>query len=214
MVLVLVIGDLHIPYRCHDLPAKFKKLLVPGKIQQILLTGNVCDRETYDYLKLVAPDVRAVRGDWDENPSFPPSLTLQHGPLKVGVIHGYQAVPLGDSESLAAIARTMDVDVLINGGTHRFEASEYEGRFFVNPGSATGAFMASSSFSAKPPSDATAVSKSTSEPPKPIPSFVLLDIQGHVVVTYVYQLIEGEVKVEKLEVRLNGEPGRVPQRQS
>lgn len=51
-VLALVIGDLHIPYRCHgasqrlhqlgqltsgpDLPAKFKKLLVPGKIQQIL----------------------------------------------------------------------------------------------------------------------------------------------------------------------------------
>jgi hypothetical protein len=27
MVLVLIIGDLHIPMRCHDLPAKFKKLL-------------------------------------------------------------------------------------------------------------------------------------------------------------------------------------------
>lgn len=28
MVLVLVIGDLHIPNLTHDLPAKFKKLLV------------------------------------------------------------------------------------------------------------------------------------------------------------------------------------------
>ena len=28
MVLVLVIGDLHIPTLTHDLPAKFKKLLV------------------------------------------------------------------------------------------------------------------------------------------------------------------------------------------
>lgn len=28
MVLVLVIGDLHIPNLVHDLPAKFKKLLV------------------------------------------------------------------------------------------------------------------------------------------------------------------------------------------
>jgi hypothetical protein len=28
MVLVLIIGDLHIPTRIHDLPAKFKKLLV------------------------------------------------------------------------------------------------------------------------------------------------------------------------------------------
>lgn len=41
---------------------------------------------------------------------------------------------------LAAVARQMDVDVLISGGTHRFEAFEFEGRFFVNPGSATGAW--------------------------------------------------------------------------
>ena len=66
MVLVLVIGDLHIPHRIHDLPLKFKKLLVPGKIQQILCTGNVCDRETYEYLRTVSPDVHVVRGDYDE----------------------------------------------------------------------------------------------------------------------------------------------------
>jgi vacuolar protein sorting-associated protein 29 len=66
MVLVLVIGDLHIPHRIHDLPSKFKKLLVPGKIQQILCTGNICDRETYDYLRTVAADVHVVRGDYDE----------------------------------------------------------------------------------------------------------------------------------------------------
>lgn len=33
----------------------------------------------------------------------------------------------------------MDVDVLLWGGTHRFEAYELEGKFFVNPGSLTGA---------------------------------------------------------------------------
>lgn len=43
-------------------------------------------------------------------------------------------------------------------------------------------------------------------PPDPInsdptPSFALMDIQGPVVVTYVYQLIEGEVRVEKIEWR-------------
>jgi predicted phosphodiesterase len=84
MVLVLVIGDLHIPYRTHDLPAKFKKLLVrrlqrflkrypysvhsqvPGKIQQIICTGNVCDKETFEYLRTVSPDVSVVRGDYDD----------------------------------------------------------------------------------------------------------------------------------------------------
>jgi len=35
MVLVLCIGDLHVPHRATDLPAKFKALLVPGKIHHI-----------------------------------------------------------------------------------------------------------------------------------------------------------------------------------
>lgn len=33
------------------------------------------------------------------------------------------------------------------------------------------------------------------------PSFALMDIQGPVVTTYVYQLIEGEPLVEKIEYR-------------
>jgi predicted phosphodiesterase len=82
MVLVLVIGDLHIPNLTHDLPAKFKKLLashdrhiclwtrltsqVPGKIGQIICTGNVSDKETYDYLRTIAPDVHVVRGEFDQ----------------------------------------------------------------------------------------------------------------------------------------------------
>lgn len=61
-----MLGDLHIPHRCNTLPAKFKKLLVPGKIQHILCTGNLCTKESYDYLKTLAGDVHIVRGDFDE----------------------------------------------------------------------------------------------------------------------------------------------------
>uniref|UniRef100_A0A2C9L295 Vacuolar protein sorting-associated protein 29 n=1 Tax=Biomphalaria glabrata TaxID=6526 RepID=A0A2C9L295_BIOGL len=64
--LVLVLGDLHIPHRCNSLPARFKKLLVPGKIQHILCTGNLCTKESFDYLKTLASDVHVVRGDFDE----------------------------------------------------------------------------------------------------------------------------------------------------
>ena len=39
---------------------------VPGKISQIICTGNVCDRETFDYLRTIAPDVHVVRGEFDE----------------------------------------------------------------------------------------------------------------------------------------------------
>jgi len=145
MVLVLIIGDLHIPHRTHDLPLKFKKLLVPGKIQQILCTGNVCDKETYDYLRTISPDVHVVKGDYDEvlvfcywvcvwrlilvcglcalNPhskgsNFPLSVTIVHNSIRIGIIHGHQCIPNGDIDSLRSIARQMDVDVLVSGHTH------------------------------------------------------------------------------------------------
>ena len=35
MVLVLCIGDTHIPDRATDLPAQFRKLLVPGRIHHV-----------------------------------------------------------------------------------------------------------------------------------------------------------------------------------
>lgn len=84
-------------------------------------------------------------------------MTVVHPPIKIGVIHGHQCIPTGDLDSLSAIARQMDVDVLISGHTHTyvslltlwhvsqdyvysFQAIEYDGKFFVNPGSATGAW--------------------------------------------------------------------------
>lgn len=95
MVLVLCIGDLHIPHRATDLPAKFKTLLVPGKIHHILSPGNLCvkvgailwlclytpsamiklslvdhlhllSQEVYDYLKTVCTDIHITRGNFDE----------------------------------------------------------------------------------------------------------------------------------------------------
>lgn len=61
---------------------------------------------------------------------------------------------------LLAEANRLDVDVLCWGGTHRFDAFEYMDKFFVNPGSATGAF--------------TPGWGSDSE--DPVPSFCLMDV--------------------------------------
>ncbi|VDP18876.1 unnamed protein product [Onchocerca flexuosa] len=60
IMLVLVIGDFHIPHRNHNIPAKFRKLLVPNKMQHVLCTGNLCTRETFDYLRSLASDVHVV----------------------------------------------------------------------------------------------------------------------------------------------------------
>ncbi|KAH1180379.1 hypothetical protein KIL84_009215 [Mauremys mutica] len=140
--LVLVLGDLHIPHRCNNLPAKFKKLLVPGKIQHILCTGNLCTKESYDYLKTLAGDVHIVRGDFDENLNYPEQKVVTVGQFKIGLIHGHQVIPWGDMASLALLQRQFDVDILISGHTHKFEAFEHENKFNINPGSATGAYSA------------------------------------------------------------------------
>lgn len=43
---------------------------------------------------------------------------------------------------LALIQRQLDVDILISGHTHKFEAYEHENKFYINPGSATGSYNA------------------------------------------------------------------------
>lgn len=81
-----------------------------------------------------------MKGDFDvEAPNLALSKVVIHGSLRIGFTHGHTLIPPGDPDSLLIAARHMDVDVLLWGGTHKFEAYELEGKFFVNPGSATGA---------------------------------------------------------------------------
>ena len=130
-----------------------------------------------------------MRGDLDvEAPALPASKVVAHGPLRVGFTHGHAVVPPADPDALLIAARHMDVDVLLWGGTHRFEAYELEGRFFVNPGSATGALSTGW----------------WADGEEPVPSFCLCDFQGDVLVLYVYQLkegLDGPVSVEKVSFR-------------
>ena len=94
------------------------------------------------------------------------------------------------------------MDVLCWGGTGRFEAYEMEGKFFVNPGSATGAVSWNSELEAGMEVDEEGEMRT-------VPSFVLMDVQGDVLVLYVYQLKRGEggeesVGVEKVSFRKGG----------
>ncbi|CAM9018763.1 unnamed protein product [Wickerhamomyces anomalus] len=114
---------------------------VPGKISQVLCLGNATSSpSTLEFLKNLSPDFQIVKGEFDENTSLPLSLIITHGSLRIGFTNGFTIVPRGDPLSLLTSARQMNVDVLIWGGTHKVEAYTLEGKFFINPGSATGAF--------------------------------------------------------------------------
>ena len=82
------------------MPGKFKKLLAPGRIQHILCTGNLCTRESYDYLKTVASDVHIVRGDFDEHVSYPEQKVVTVGQFRIGLCHGHQVICLTTLPSL------------------------------------------------------------------------------------------------------------------
>jgi len=183
--LVLVIGDLHIPDRALDIPAKFKKLLTPGKIGQTLCLGNLTDKPTYDYLRSISPDLKIVKGRFDSDAtSLPLSQVVTHGSLRIGFLEGFTVVAPNEMDLLVAEANKMDVDVLCWGGTHRFDAYELDNRFFVNPGSATGAFTTGW----------------VGEGEEMVPSFCLMDVQGLGLTLYVYQLRKDANGVESVTV--------------
>ena len=185
--LVLVLGDLHLPHRKDQLPEQFKDLLVPGKMQHVLCTGNVCSKTTEEYLRTLAGSVHIVKGDMDVVyglAELPESKVVKIGEFSIGLIHGHQSIPWGDPDSLALVQRQLNCDILITGHTHKNEVYEYEKKYIINPGSATGAF--------------------SSHTPAVIPSFVLMAIKGSKVVTYVYELKDGEVNVSKSEFNKQG----------
>ncbi len=240
-MLVLVIGDLHIPHRVSGIPDKFKKLLVPDKIQSVICTGNLCTKEQFDYLKSLSSDVHVrqvpcrllwawrceicsfcfrlsslwkhsfwplryaachvrcwcefyhtyvkiawlsstLHDAWNDSHYCPcsrhcrlsretsmmahirKSLSHMHLPArftilppqrgtkcretkvvslqnwKIGICHGHQIVPWGDIEAMGMMQRQLDVDILVTGHTHKFAVTPHEGKLFINPGSATGAY--------------------------------------------------------------------------
>lgn len=62
------------------------------------------------------------------------------GPVVVtGMCHGHQIVPWGDHDVIALTQRELGVDIMITGATHKYESWIDQNKFYVNPGSATGA---------------------------------------------------------------------------
>jgi len=180
--LVLLLGDLHIPHHTGGIPEKFKRMLVPNKMQHVICTGNVGSKEQYEELRGLAPSVHVAAGDFEFSGGsniFPESKVIQVGQFRIGVIHGHQVIPWGDHMALSIMRRKLDVDILVSGHTHKNEVVEHEGSYHINPGSITGAFSSVTS-------DVN-------------PSFVLLAIQGPKVVCYVYELVNDEVDVSKTE---------------
>ncbi|KAG0669854.1 Vacuolar protein sorting-associated protein 29 [Maudiozyma exigua] len=160
-MLVLAIGDAHIPSRAINIPSKFRKLLsIPDKISHVALLGNSTSSPDFlNFLNTVSSNITMVRGEFDkptivhnrapesnnndvalQETNIPLVAVIKEGDFKIGCCSGYAVVPKSDPLSLLTLARQLDVDIMLWGGTHNVEAYTLEEKFFVNPGSCTGAF--------------------------------------------------------------------------
>ena len=146
--LLLIMGDVHIPSRIDAIPEDIKALLNSnkGKFSRIICTGDFGTLETYNWFKSLLPkskewNFNCVKNDFQEtNLSFPDTLVVKSNDFRIGIINGYQIVPWGDLTALNALSRQMECDILISGFTHLRGVFHFEGKWFINPGTITGAF--------------------------------------------------------------------------
>lgn len=136
--LVLVLGDMHIPQRASKIPAPFKRMLVPNKMQHVICTGNTSN-EQYEELRGLAPNLHIVAGEFDEleantGVSFPETRVLQVGSFRIGVVHGHQLIPWKSKEAIERMRRKLDVDIIVTGHTHQNEVNVQEEDYYhINP---------------------------------------------------------------------------------
>lgn len=123
-----------------------------------------------------------IQGDQDFGAPFneyPETKVIRIGNFRIGLSHGHQVIPWGDPEALSNLQRMLDVDILITGHTHKNSVFHYDSSYLINPGSISGAYSPFNS--------------------NVVPSFILMAIKDNKVVTYVYELRDGEVHVSKSE---------------
>ncbi len=180
--LVLVVGDMFVPQRSPDINEQFKSILIPNKIQHVLSLGNIGSRESYDWLKSLSNDFHTVKGDFDEG-DVPEKKVVQIGEFKIGMIHGHQVLPWGDLDALTNVQRELGCDILLSGHTHQIDIKVKDKKFYINPGSISGAF-----------SHLIA---------DPNPSFVLMILQGEEAIVYSYILNDKSQKFELSKIEFS-----------
>jgi len=176
---ILVIGDTHIPNRAKWLPKKIDEFLSSKKFDLVVCTGDLTDRKVLDFLMGLG-DVVAVSGNMDHLP-LPEYQTFKAEGLRFGVVHGHQVYPRGDVNQLKRIALELGVDVLFHGHTHSADV-DFDDVLLLNPGSATGVWSGGNA--------------------SLIPSFMIVEIDGNLVMVRLFELKEGKLgeRREEFEV--------------
>lgn len=188
--MILIMGDVHIPNRIDQIPEEIKKALINNKhkLTRIICTGNFGNMETYNWFKSLLPkgceyNFHCVKNDFQETKlSFPETTCIVSNEFKVGVINGYQIVPWGDLTALSSNLKKLECDILVSGFTHVKGVYHFEGKWYINPGTITGAFSPLNN--------------------NPVPSFMILITIEDTAILHLYELNQSTkvLDVSKIEI--------------
>lgn len=170
-MMILVMGDFHIPSRAKSIPVEIFKFISKAKNDLILCTGDLTDGRVLDELGRIAP-LKWVMGNTDYIRGND-SERLKIEEYDIGLVHGTVIYPRGDQSQLYNLAKKMDVNILISGHTHAMSIQHISDRLLVNPGSATGAWGGG--------------------PATLKPSFMILEIYGEKIAIHCYELTNNEL---------------------
>jgi vacuolar protein sorting-associated protein 29 len=194
--LILIAGDFHIDHRLFDIPEDIKKILASktNRFSHVLSTGNIwtnpTSKESHDWLKSLCTNPNNFHNVKGENSfgvddKLEEIKTIKIGEFVISIINGYQLVPWADINSLSAIQKQTGCDILISGYTHQPKVMSNEGKYYLNPGSMTGAYSPLVY-------DAT-------------PSFLILAISGDYGIVYLYELnvVTKNFEITKVDISKN-----------
>lgn len=187
-MLALIVGDAHIPERASGIDLAFQQILQRGEFNQVISVGNISDAGALQMLQnlTLGTPIISVLGDLDEPDSkSQTTATFTAGRYRIGVISSFLVTPAQDIDILAGIARKMDVDILLSGGSSVFETQKWAGHYIINPGSLTGTVA-----------DIEGLDQITEA------GFCVLDINDSHCSLFTYRLEKSGVKVERAELPL------------
>lgn len=135
---ILIISDSHIPERAYEIDEHIVNFIKSKVYDVVIHAGDLTDEQILDQVKSFGLRCYVVQGNMDYL-DLPEKESFEIYGIHIGVVHGDQVRPRGNIKALTAIAKEMNVEILISGHTHSsFIVLDPAGVVHINPGSVTG----------------------------------------------------------------------------
>ena len=175
--LVLVLGDAQIPLLAADFPDLFKKMFIPGKFKQVILTGNMCTKKEVSFFESICPKVIVMNDYSEDDDNLPLIVRTEVAGYKICVCSGSLFLAGPTKEAVSTYANKEQADIVIYEKEDAIAIDRLNDVVCVSPGSVTGAY--------------------TPLKGNGIPSFICLSLLPDTINVFSYSLVDEKLSVNK-----------------